>query len=134
MLEVVDEFCPWNEGRWEVSVDGAERTDAEAELAMPVESLGSAYLGGFSFGELARAGRVEELRRARSIAQTGSSAPTARPGAPRSSEEFVSDLDEGTAGCRPGRRPGDMGAAEDDVWRRPARPGGSASFWNELPI
>ena len=33
----------------------------EAELAMPVESLGSAYLGGFSFGQLARAGRVEEL-------------------------------------------------------------------------
>ena len=61
VIEVVDEFSPWNAGRWRVGVDGAERTDAEAELAMPVESLGSAYLGGFSFGELARAGRVEEL-------------------------------------------------------------------------
>ena len=28
---------------------------------MPVTSLGSAYLGGFRFGELARAGRLEEL-------------------------------------------------------------------------
>ena len=58
VIELVDEFCPWNAGRWRVGLDGAERTDAEAELAMPVESLGSAYLGGFSFGELARAGRV----------------------------------------------------------------------------
>ena len=41
--------------------DGAERTDAAAELALPVTALGSAYLGGFSFGELARTGRVEEL-------------------------------------------------------------------------
>jgi predicted acetyltransferase len=61
VVELVDEFCPWNAGRWRVGLEGAERTDAEAELAMPVESLGSAYLGGFSFGELARAGRVEEL-------------------------------------------------------------------------
>ena len=86
VIELVDEFCPWNAGRWRVGPDGAERTDAEAELAMPVESLGSAYLGGFSFGELARAGRVEELAKARSTGRTGSSAPTATRGAPRSSE------------------------------------------------
>ena len=61
VIELGDEFCPWNAGRWRLGPDGAERTDAEAELAMPVESLGSAYLGGFGFGELARAGRVEEL-------------------------------------------------------------------------
>jgi predicted acetyltransferase len=61
VLEVEDELCPWNAGRWRVGPDGAERTDAEAELAMPVTSLGSTYLGGFRFGELARAGRVEEL-------------------------------------------------------------------------
>jgi hypothetical protein len=29
---------------------------------LPVQSLGSAFLGGISFAELARAGRVEELR------------------------------------------------------------------------
>ncbi|HEY8192291.1 MAG TPA: GNAT family N-acetyltransferase [Gaiellaceae bacterium] len=61
VLEVQDELCPWNAGRWLVTPDGVERTDAEAELTVPATSLGSAYLGGFSFGELARAGRVEEL-------------------------------------------------------------------------
>ena len=86
VIELVDEFCPWNAGRWRVGPDGAERTDAEAELAMPVESLGSAYLGGFSFGELARAGRVEELAEGRSTGRTGSSAPTATRGARKSSE------------------------------------------------
>jgi predicted acetyltransferase len=61
VIEVADEFCAWNAGQYRVGPDGAERTDAEPELAMPVESLGSAYLGGFRFGDLARAGRVEEL-------------------------------------------------------------------------
>jgi predicted acetyltransferase len=61
VVEVHDEYCPWNAGRWRVTPDGVERTDAEAELALPVSALGSVYLGGFSFGELARAGRVEEL-------------------------------------------------------------------------
>jgi predicted acetyltransferase len=61
VLEIHDEYCAWNAGRWRVTPDGVERTAAEAELVLPVSSLGSAYLGGFSFGELARAGRVEEL-------------------------------------------------------------------------
>ena len=56
VIELHDEFCPWNEGRWKIGPEGAERTDAEAELAMPVASIGSAYLGGFGFGDLA-AGR-----------------------------------------------------------------------------
>jgi len=41
---------------------GAERTDAAAGLRLDVPALGSVYLGGFTFAELARAGRVEELR------------------------------------------------------------------------
>jgi predicted acetyltransferase len=61
VLEVVDEFCRWNAGRYRVGPGGAERTEAETEVRMPVQSLGSAYLGGFTFGQLARAGRVEEL-------------------------------------------------------------------------
>ncbi len=61
VLEIEDELCPWNAGRWRVTSEGVERTDAEAEVALPVTALGSAYLGGFTFGELARAGRVEEL-------------------------------------------------------------------------
>ena len=62
VLDVADAFCPWNEGRWRVGSDGAERTDAAAELRLEVSALGSVYLGGFTFAELARALRVEELR------------------------------------------------------------------------
>jgi predicted acetyltransferase len=40
----------------------AERTETEADLALDVGELGSAYLGGFTFGELVRAGVVRELR------------------------------------------------------------------------
>ena len=57
-----DEFCPWNEGCWEVSADGVEQTNAKPDLRLGVDMLGSVYLGGFSFADLARAGRVEELR------------------------------------------------------------------------
>ena len=60
VAEVQDAFCPWNEGRWLVG-PGAERTDAEPELRLDVSALGSVYLGGFTFAELARAGRVDEL-------------------------------------------------------------------------
>lgn len=62
VFEVADAFCPWNEGRYRAGSDGVERTDAAPDLRLPVEALGSAYLGGFSFAQLARAGRVEELR------------------------------------------------------------------------
>lgn len=62
VLEVSDSFCSWNEGDWEVGPEGARRTAAKADLRLPVEALGSVYLGGFSFGQLLRAGRVEELR------------------------------------------------------------------------
>jgi predicted acetyltransferase len=61
VLDVVDQFCPWNTGRYRVGPEGAERTDAEPEIALPVQSLGSVYLGGFTFADLARAGRVDEL-------------------------------------------------------------------------
>jgi predicted acetyltransferase len=62
VLDVADEYCPWNEGRWEVSPAGAERTQSEPDLRLPVDMLGSVYLGGFTFRDLARAGRLEELR------------------------------------------------------------------------
>jgi predicted acetyltransferase len=60
-LDVADEVCPWNAGVWEVSAAGVSRTRQEPELRLDVSALGSAYLGGFTFGQLARAGRVEEL-------------------------------------------------------------------------
>jgi len=62
VFEVADEFCPWNEGRWKLEGGAAERSDDDAELRLPVQSLGSALLGGISFAELSRAGRVEELK------------------------------------------------------------------------
>ncbi|MDQ2984490.1 MAG: GNAT family N-acetyltransferase [Actinomycetota bacterium] len=62
VLELADDFCPWNEGRWRVAPDEVERTEADADLRVDVRELGSVYLGGFSFGQLARAGRIEELR------------------------------------------------------------------------
>jgi predicted acetyltransferase len=62
VIDVADEFCPWNTGRWRIARGGVERTTAEADLACAVQSLGCVYLGGFSFADLARALRVTELR------------------------------------------------------------------------
>jgi predicted acetyltransferase len=62
VLDVRDEFCPWNEGRWQVGPGEAARTTGEADLALDVSDLAGPYLGGFTFRELQRAGRVEELR------------------------------------------------------------------------
>jgi predicted acetyltransferase len=63
VFDVVDDFCPWNTGRWRLSDGRAKRTKASAQLRCNVSALGSVYLGGFTFAELVRAGRVEELRR-----------------------------------------------------------------------
>jgi predicted acetyltransferase len=62
VFEVRDEVCPWNEGRWVVEAGEAKRTDAEADIALDVSALGSAYLGAVSFGELRSALRLEELK------------------------------------------------------------------------
>ena len=62
VLDVLDAFCPWNEGRWRVGAGGAARTEAFADLRLDAAALGSVYLGGFTFRELANALRVEELR------------------------------------------------------------------------
>jgi predicted acetyltransferase len=64
-IEVRDAFCPWNEGRYAIEVDGAGtavagRSDGEPDLVCTASDVGAAYLGGTSFGQLHRAGRVEE--------------------------------------------------------------------------
>ena len=60
-VEVADELCPWNAGVWQLGPEGASRSTSEPELRIDVSVLGSAYLGGFTFGELSRAGRIEVL-------------------------------------------------------------------------
>jgi predicted acetyltransferase len=62
VFEVADEFCPWNQGRWKLEDGVAVRTDEDADIQLPVRSLGSAFLGGISFAELERAGRLAEAR------------------------------------------------------------------------
>jgi predicted acetyltransferase len=61
VIEVADEFCPWNGGRWRISCDGVERTDDVPALRCDVAALGSVYLGGFTWTRLVCALRVEEL-------------------------------------------------------------------------
>lgn len=61
VVEVRDEFCPWNHGRWRIGRD-VERADDEAELELDTADLASVYLGAFDFNELAMAERVRELK------------------------------------------------------------------------
>ncbi|MFJ6674448.1 GNAT family N-acetyltransferase [Actinosynnema sp. NPDC091369] len=65
VLEVSDEFCPWNAGRWRFTVkDGAatvRRVDDAPDLVLDVQALGAAYLGGTRLAMLARAQRVSEV-------------------------------------------------------------------------
>jgi predicted acetyltransferase len=58
VLEVADAFCPRNDARY--ALDGSKSMD-EADLRLDVSDLATVYLGGFTFTQLLRAGRVEEL-------------------------------------------------------------------------
>ncbi|MBM7808000.1 putative acetyltransferase [Geodermatophilus bullaregiensis] len=65
VVEVRDEFCPWNEGRWRVAGHPAGgycgRTDLDPDLVVDAGALAAVYLGGVSLGTLHAAGRVTEL-------------------------------------------------------------------------
>lgn len=61
VIDVIDEFCPWNAGCWRVGSEGVERTDDAPCLRCDISALGSVYLGGFTWSQLARALRVQEL-------------------------------------------------------------------------
>jgi predicted acetyltransferase len=84
VLEVRDEFCPWNAGRWRVGAR-IERTDGDADLELDVPDLASVYLGAFTFSRLAAAGRVRELR-AGALARADDLFRTPRP--PYCPEDF----------------------------------------------
>jgi len=66
VLEVEDDFCPWNTGRHRLRADGdavtCERTTAPADLRLTPAELGAAFLGGTTLASLAAAGLVRELR------------------------------------------------------------------------
>ena len=66
VLDVADEACPWNAGRWALRWDGTAatcaRTSLPAGLALGAADLGACYLGGTRLEVLAHAGRVTELR------------------------------------------------------------------------
>ena len=62
VLDVRDEFCPWNQARWSVRDGAVDRTTVEADIVLGVSELGSVYLGGFTFDQLLRAGRIEEAK------------------------------------------------------------------------
>ncbi|MEU6488087.1 GNAT family N-acetyltransferase [Streptomyces sp. NPDC046887] len=66
VLDVRDDFCPWNSGRHRLQAEAGsalcEPTTAPADLRLTAAELGAAFLGGTSLTTLAAAGLVEELR------------------------------------------------------------------------
>ncbi|MCU1669033.1 MAG: putative GCN5-related N-acetyltransferase [Blastococcus sp.] len=65
VLEVRDDFCPWNAGRWRLTGHPAgghcARTDRDPDLVVGIEELSAVYLGGVSLAALQGAGRVTEI-------------------------------------------------------------------------
>jgi predicted acetyltransferase len=68
VLEVRDDLCPWNAGRWRVASAGQSgaaeavvtRTDEPPDLLLDTSDLAAIYLGGTRPADLAAAGRIEE--------------------------------------------------------------------------
>ncbi len=66
VLDVVDPVCPWNQRRWRLTVglDGEATclpTSEDADVRLPVQALGAAYLGSRSLAAQAHEGLVTEL-------------------------------------------------------------------------
>jgi predicted acetyltransferase len=66
VLDVVDPVCPWNQRAWRltVGVEGAATclpTSDDADVRLPVQALGAAYLGSRSLAAQAHQGLVTEL-------------------------------------------------------------------------
>jgi predicted acetyltransferase len=63
-FELFDDFLTETAGRYELTIEGGSghciRTDADPDLAGAINVLGATYLGGATFHQLARAGRVDE--------------------------------------------------------------------------
>ena len=67
-FELTDESCPWNAGRWRLDVPGDRGVatvtpfTGDPDLTLDTSDLATAYLGAFTFADLARAGRAGECR------------------------------------------------------------------------
>ena len=66
VLDVVDPTCPWNQRVWRLTVDNdgvgtCQPTSDEANVRLPVQALGAAYLGSRSIATQAHQGLVTEL-------------------------------------------------------------------------
>ena len=66
VLDVVDPVCPWNQRAWRLSVDDqgvatCQPTGDEADVRLPVQALGAAYLGSRSIAAQAHQRLVTEL-------------------------------------------------------------------------
>lgn len=64
-FELRDEFCEWNAGCWRLDTTAGtpsvERVGSYPDIRLTAADLAATFLGGFSFAELERAGRLEEL-------------------------------------------------------------------------
>jgi predicted acetyltransferase len=70
VIEVVDELCPQNAGRWRLAAEAGaapagfratcERTTAPADVVLPVRAVSAAYLGGTRLRAMANAGLLTE--------------------------------------------------------------------------
>jgi predicted acetyltransferase len=58
-----DPSFPDNAGTWTIEDGRARRTRRRADVRLDVQTLGAAFLGGFTFAQLQRAERVEEVAR-----------------------------------------------------------------------
>jgi predicted acetyltransferase len=66
VLDVIDPTCPWNQRAWRLTIDrdGVATclpTSDHADVRLPVQSLGAAYLGSRSLAAQAHQGLVTEL-------------------------------------------------------------------------
>ncbi|MDU0294200.1 GNAT family N-acetyltransferase [Saccharothrix longispora] len=65
VLEVEDDFCPWNAGRVRFTVKSGkatlERVTDDPGVRLTAQALGAAYLGGTRLATLARAQQVHEV-------------------------------------------------------------------------
>jgi predicted acetyltransferase len=66
VLDVVDPTCPWNQRAWRLTVDESgvgtcEPTGDNADVRLPIEALGAAFLGSRSLATQQYQGLVTEL-------------------------------------------------------------------------